>query len=181
MAKRALGPSTTWWLEISALYILAMPGAVSAHHSIAAFYDRSATSEVEGVVTSMFWRNPHVGITLLVENEQGEQEEWKLEGGTLNDLRRTGFETESLNVGDRVRAVGGPSRRGENALSLSILYLPDGQEVSFFGYGTATSTVAAAASNTLSATGIFRVWSNAGSLYQLRAPLSLTPRPRKLR
>lgn len=107
----------------------ALASSAHAHHSVAAFYDRSVVVEVDGVVSAVFWRNPHVGLTLLVENERGDQEKWQLEGGTFNDLTRTGFETESLKIGDRIHAVGGASRRGQKAMYLSSFVLPNGQEV----------------------------------------------------
>ena len=160
---------------IGLIALVCAPLGAQAHHSIAAFYDRSVTAEVEGVVTAVFWRNPHIGITVLVENEQNEQEEWQLEGGTFNDLMRTGFELESLNIGDRVRAVGGASRRGRNEIYMSSLVLPSGEEISLAGLGASTTTASAAARGETSATSIFRVWSSGGALYQLRAPLALTP------
>ena len=162
-------------IAIAAMWLALLPAMVNAHHSVAAFYDRTVTSEVEGIVTSVFWRNPHIGITLQVENEQGEQEEWQLEGGTYNDLMRTGFQLDDLTIGDRIRALGGPSRRGQNALYLSRLVLADGEEISLTGLDAPTTAASAAATEETSATGIFRVWSNGGDLYQLRSPLSLTP------
>ena len=77
---------------------------------------------------------------MLVEYEQNEQEEWQLEGGTFNDLMRTGFELDSLNIGDRVRAVGGASRRGRNEIYMSSLVLPSGEEISLAGLGASTTT-----------------------------------------
>ena len=166
---------TRWWRLLLAPALLVLPCSLSAHHSIAAFYDRSVAAEVEGVVTAVFWRNPHIGITVLVDNDQNEQEEWQLEGGTFNDLMRTGFELDSLNIGDRVRAVGGASRRGRNEIYMSSLVLPSGEEISLAGLGDSTTTASAAARGETSATSIFRVWSSGGTLYQLRAPLALTP------
>ena len=175
MSRRSTILRFVGWRLILTPGLLGLPCSLSAHHSIAAFYDRSVTAEVEGVVTSVFWRNPHIGITLLVENDQNEQEEWQLEGGTFNDLMRTGFETESLNIGDRIRAIGGASRRGRNAIYMSSFVMPSGEEISLAGLDTATTTASAAAHGETSATNIFRVWSNGGALYQLRAPLALTP------
>ena len=97
--------------KVIVLCLAALPGAVLGHHSRFE-YDDGELAEVQGRVQSVFWRNPHIGITLQVANEQGEQEEWQLEGGTYNDLMRTGFQTDSLAIGDRIRALGGPSRRG---------------------------------------------------------------------
>ena len=68
--------------------------------------------EVEGTVSSVFWRSPHIGLTLSVENEAGEPEDWEIEGGTYNDLLRSGFDPETVAIGDPVRIVGAPSRRG---------------------------------------------------------------------
>ena len=53
------------------LTVLIFPATVCAHHSTRAFYDREATVEIEGLVAAAFWRNPHVGLTLIVEDEQG--------------------------------------------------------------------------------------------------------------
>jgi hypothetical protein len=160
---------------LTAVTLVLTAATSSAHHSVAVFYDRSVKTEVEGVVTSVFWRNPHIGITLLVENEQGEAEQWQLEGGTFNDLMRTGFDTDSLNIGDRIHAAGSASRRGENALYLDALTLSDGVEIPLWGTGTATTLASEASEDESSVTNIFRVWSNGGGLYSLRAPLALTP------
>ncbi|HEY5623251.1 MAG TPA: DUF6152 family protein [Gammaproteobacteria bacterium] len=160
---------------LAATFALTISGRAPAHHSVAAFYDRSQKAEVEGVVTDLFWRNPHIGITILVENEQGEDEEWELEGGTYNDLVRSGFDTDRLRVGDRIRAVGGTARRGAKAIYLDSFFLPSGEEVVIAGSGSATSTAAAAATEIPEESGLFRVWSNPGmGIYQLRAPLALT-------
>jgi hypothetical protein len=154
---------------------LVTSGSALAHHSIAAFYDRSIPADVEGVVSDFFWRNPHIGITIMVENEQGEQEEWQLEGGTFNDLQRSGFDTDAIAIGDRIRAVGFAGRRGQNAVYLNQIYLASGEEVVLQGSGRATSTVAATATDVPEVSGIFRVWSNPGmGIYQQRAPLALT-------
>jgi len=154
--------------------LLLLPVAGFAHHSVAAFYDRSGRAEVEGIVSAVFWRNPHIGITLLVENDQGETEEWQLEGGTFNDLMRTGFNTEQLAIGDRLSVAGVPSRRGENAIYIDFLTLRDGASFDIRGTGAATTLASRAAEGDVSASRIFRVWSNSGTLYSLRSPFALT-------
>ena len=84
-----------------------------------AFFDRSIDVEIEGVVTDIFWRNPHIGLTLEVVNEAGQTEGWELEGGTTNTLMRRGFTAESVKIGDHIRAAGAGSRRGELAIFVS--------------------------------------------------------------
>jgi hypothetical protein len=159
---------------------------VSAHHSTRAFYDREASSEIEGVIRSVFWRNPHVGLTLLVRNEQGEQEEWDLEGGTINTLRRRGFSEDSFATGDYVRVAGAPSIRGLNALFVTNMLLPSGQEAIFTdqprpSLWTITDDDASDSQRTAgtrvvgeeAVADLFRVWSF-GRIYRLQTPLALT-------
>ena len=159
---------------------LIAPSVGSGHHSISAFYEPGVSAEIEGTVTSVLWRNPHVRLTLLVENERGETEAFELEGGTLNNLRRRGFGPESVRIGSRVRAVGRPSNRGRNELFVTLLHLPDGQEIPFGDVldpqqRAAERQSAVAPSRTAAnSSGIFKVWSY-DRLYRLHAPLALTP------
>ena len=157
------------------LILLALPVAVAAHHSISAIFDRTQTTEVEGTISSVFWRNPHIGLTVLVENEAGQPEEWEIEGGTYNDLLRSGFDTGTVAVGDRVRIVGAPSRRGLNEMYLDRLLSPAGEELMSSGVTTTDVSVSQGAEDRRAPTGIFRVWVNGGTIYQLREPLSVTP------
>lgn len=161
----------------SALLVLSvLPAAAMAHHSTGAIFDRSRTAEVEGTITAVFWRNPHIGLTLLVENEASEPEEWEIEGGTYNDLMRAGFDTDTVAVGDRVRVVGASSRRGLNEIYLSRVLTPAGEELFHAGVVRTNAGRRPQGSEEQSAaTGIFRVWVNGGRLHRLREPLSLTP------
>jgi len=167
-------------IVVSLAFLMIAPLAL-AHHSVTAFFDRDTTVEVEGVVTDVFWRNPHVGLTLEVVNDAGVTEVWELEGGTTNTLARRGFTADSVNIGDRVRAAGAGSRRGEPAIFVSHLLLPSGREVILSDREepprwTTPSADEAAASADIDATGsgIFKVWGYR-DLYRLRSPLVLTP------
>ena len=163
------------------LVFLVFTPLAMAHHSIGAFFDRSIDVEIEGVVTDIFWRNPHIGLTLEVVNEAGQTEGWELEGGTTNTLMRRGFTAESVRIGDRIRAAGAGSRRGELAILVSHILLPSGQEVGMSDreepprWTTITRAAAAVPEDTdAAASGLFKVW-GFRELYQLRDPLVLTP------
>jgi len=55
---------------------------VSAHHSVTP-YDENTFAELEGVLTEVRWRNPHLGMTLLVQSQGGVEREWELEGDSI--------------------------------------------------------------------------------------------------
>jgi len=48
------------------LSLLLLPLAAYGHHAGAATYDPTASTEVDGVVTRIFWRNPHVHFDVQV-------------------------------------------------------------------------------------------------------------------
>jgi hypothetical protein len=106
---------------------LATSGMAYAHHSVLPF-DHEKFSVLEGVVSEVRWRNPHIRLKLLVENEAGEKEEWDIEGGAANVVARKGVTKEDVSVGDRIRIGGWPSKLGRQELFVVNLLLPDGRE-----------------------------------------------------
>jgi hypothetical protein len=178
----------------AALLGLAIGSPSSAHHSTRAFYDRDTSVEIEGTVTSVSWRNPHVGLTIAVRNDRGVEEQWTLEGGAMNTLQRRGFTADSVGIGAHVRVAGSPSNRGENALYVTNMLLPDGTEVRFGDRAQAlrwadardgSDAVGVGMAGGSAVTGepvadIFGVWT-AGGAYRLRAPLALTAAARAAR
>ena len=146
------------------------------HHSIVAFYDQDRRVEIEGTVTEIFWRNPHVGFTIEVVNAEGVVEEWVTEGNTTSELVRRGFGRESVSIGDRVRAGGRASRRGERMIfgGPSHLLLPGGEEVVLQRTSSSAAETVLAGAADATGTGLFKVWSFLDR-YRLRSPLVLTP------
>ena len=180
--------STMWLSPAAALWLLLLPSSAPAHHSVSAFYDRDEIAEVEGIVTAFFWRNPHVEVNLVVENANGAQEEWHLEGGALNTLTRRGFRQDMVTIGDRVRGAGNPSRRNQREIFVTNFLLSSGDEIIFTdvnaplrwtdssqSLSVASTTGEAAAISQTPPTGIFRVWSWGGTIHRLRGPISATP------
>ena len=154
--------------------LLALPGIAGAHHSTVAIYDPRQMAEVEGVITDVFMKNPHIGLTLLVETATGEEEAWEIEGGTYNELARMNFDESTVAVGTRVRVVGMASRRGANEIYLRQVFSPDGTELMRAGLNTLSRTTEPDAAAEATAQGIFRVWVNGGRIHRLRNPLSPT-------
>ena len=83
-----------------------------AHHSFAAVFDREDPIEITGTVTRIEWVNPHAWFYVDVESEDGQVEEWALEMGSANHLRRRGWNRNALSVGDVVTVLGSRARDG---------------------------------------------------------------------
>ena len=101
-----------------------------SHHSTQVFYDYDDVIEVQGRVTWVLWKNPHVRFNLTSTDGSGNEVAWELEGGSLNSLQRASVSEDVIKVGDVILAAGPRSSRGLNTIYVSNVLLPDGQEVS---------------------------------------------------
>lgn len=146
----------------------ALPAAARAHHSVAAWFDRGATAEIEGVVTDIRWENPHVRFFMRAPNAEGREVEWEIETLSVSGISRWGITADLLSVGDHVRVSGSPSRRGLDNIFVRNLLLPSGQEL-VFGGDPIYSDNALRGGESLSSSegdgsrpelGVFRVWSS---------------------
>lgn len=82
---------------------------VSAHHSRAMF-DIETLVAVEGVVTDVQWRNPHMWVTLDVPGDNGKIESWGFEGSGAASMVAAGISPQILKVGNRVKIIAHPGR-----------------------------------------------------------------------
>ena len=152
-----------------ALLLALLPITASAHHSVAALFDRAAIIEAEGEITRVFWRNPHVQLWITDANGKN----WQLETTSVSTLERFGIRRDLFVEGHVIRVAGNPSRRSDDSIYTSNVLLADGREVLMGGNVTARwsnetidsdERVPLAAANVRAAEenadGIFRVWSN---------------------
>lgn len=85
---------------------------------------------LEGVISTVFWRNPHPRLMLTVTDESGDEQVWELElGGSLKGYEQAGIGEDLVAVGDRVLAAGVVSRRDPTSMGLQNMLLPNGQEL----------------------------------------------------
>ena len=61
---------------------------LAAHHAVAGSYDTSRIIEVEGTVTDVLWRNPHVQVSFQGTDESGQESVWELATTSLSNMRR---------------------------------------------------------------------------------------------
>jgi hypothetical protein len=114
---------------VIAACMLAVAASVAAHHSVPVNFDQSKEVTVSGVLTEIKWINPHARFRLDVKGEDGSTVEWLVEMGSINTMRRAGFETERFALGDTVTVIGWPGRRGRVVL-LRTVVLTDGSRLS---------------------------------------------------
>src|SRR5688572_11131462 len=140
-----------------------------AHHSVSAWFDTTAMTEVEGVVTEFRWQNPHVVFTLRVPGEQGETE-WEIETLSISGISRWGITRDLFAVGDRLRVAGNPARRNASSIFVRNILLPGGREI-VLGGAARWSSDTLRGSELLQARegdasrpvlGLFRTWSTGG-------------------
>lgn len=100
----------------SSLLILAA-FAAHAHHSRAPFL-LDETFEIEGTVTEVAWRSPHVYMEVLAVSPDGSETTWTYEGHSIAGLKRFGWTEDTIKAGDRVVVVANPNRDPERKFGL---------------------------------------------------------------
>ena len=127
-------------------------------------YDRNTVGEIKGDISTIFWRNPHVRLGIVVSSESGEAQEWQVEFGSVNTVERLGVSRDKLNVGDQVTISGDLGRNGRPVMFADALTLSTGEELvlqapSAQRYGLTENALsdARAVDSELRAD-IFRVW-----------------------
>ncbi len=172
-----------------------IPVTSSGHHSFATTFDPDVIAELEGEITEVRWRNPHVAFTLKTVDDSGAEVLWGIESQSLSIMRRMDLATAFIHVGEMVKVAGNPARRSDvNAMFVQNILLPSGEEWVFkFGaspadlrwsdrlMGTTEKWFASEGEASEAERGIFRVWSTtlsggAGSLGRPSYPLTESAR-----
>lgn len=109
---------------IVALAILAT-AAARAHHSFAAEFLDDQTATIEGVVTEVWFKNPHVRYYIDVDTDDG-TETWDVRGKSPTQLIREGWTPKTIQEGDRISVHGHLGRDGRKLMSIISIELADG-------------------------------------------------------
>lgn len=111
------------------LFVLVMCGSAAAHHAATGRYEQDGFGEIEGEITDIFWRNPHVRFLISRTGDDGQEEEWEVEFGSVNTVERIGVSRDMVSVGDRVSVYGRLGRDGLTAMFAGSIIMPNGEEV----------------------------------------------------
>ena len=117
-------------LGVAALvgYLAIGGGVLQAHHSFSAQYDSERSETVEGIVTNVAWRNPHVYFYMDVFDAEGDVTEWSFELSNISAMRNQGWSRGTVNVGDRLEVTGFRARDDSHLLNArAVKRLDDGK------------------------------------------------------
>ena len=120
-----------------------LPTTGQAHHSFAAEYDIDNYITLQGTISEVRFRNPHVQILLDVDHD-GEVTRWNVAGQSVAALRRRGIVADIIAVGDEVTFSGHAGRDGARKLYLDVLVTAAGVRYSVFGDDTKRAAAAVA-------------------------------------
>lgn len=147
------------------------PVNLYAHHSTTHFSDE--VTEMEGVLSDLSWKNPHVYFYVDVE-EDGVTKTWELEAGTIYMIGRAGVTRDLFTVGERVKIAGNKSDVYDDKFWLTNVMGEDGKEILVVATGEAlwgdeliggrgqwTNDAFVKGGEASEGSGIFRVWSPA--------------------
>jgi len=87
-------------------FLLVAVSPVSAHHSFAAEFNADKPVSLMGKVTKIEWSNPHVWFYMDVTDSSGKVQNWGVEMGSPNGLMRSGWDRNSLKIGEVVTVEG---------------------------------------------------------------------------
>lgn len=100
--------------------------SVQAHHNYFTEFNPRVEMTLEGVVSKVDWRNPHIEVYLDVTDEQGNVVTWRMPNAAPFVAAQNGWDENTLSVGDELAFIGWPSRDGSNAMRAIKMIFDDG-------------------------------------------------------
>jgi|TARA_B110000483_G_scaffold141911_1_gene169574 hypothetical protein len=103
----------------------------TAHHNWSAIYDVNSDIEIEGVISAIEWRNPHIRVSFTVDGGAANEKIYTTESNSVSSLTRMDVTSDLLAVGTQVRVAGYRSRTSDTDIFMNHLLLPSNREVIF--------------------------------------------------
>jgi hypothetical protein len=102
-------------------------GPALAHHSMA-IYDQTREITLTGTVTEFRLTNPHIQILFDVKDDQGNIERWSSIGDNPVNLRRKGWNRNTIKPTDQITISGYPAKDGRPLMTTHKIVL-NGKEL----------------------------------------------------
>jgi hypothetical protein len=97
-----------------------------AHHSVFAEYDINKSVTIEGVITEIWFKSPHIRVFVAVTDADGNEVIWNTHGHNPAVLRRRGWVRDTLKVGERITMSGDPTYDGSPKMFIRVITREDG-------------------------------------------------------
>jgi hypothetical protein len=111
---------------VAALLLLGTLAPASAHHTVASFFDTNNLVTLQGTLTNVDWRNPHVILRLETRGDNGDPVSWHVETLNVQGLTRQGLTQASFKPGAAFTAKVCVARDGTRWAVTHTLTTPDG-------------------------------------------------------
>ncbi len=98
----------------------------AAHHSVYATFDINRSETIEGVVTEVWFKSPHIRVSVEVTDDVGDKVVWTTVGHNPTALRRRGWVRDTLKVGEKITMSGDPTHDGAPLLFIRVITREDG-------------------------------------------------------
>ncbi len=115
--------------------LLSVAGPLFAHHGRGATYDMKKEVALKGTITEVYWRNPHIQISVDVKDDAGKTTTWVIEHSNITTLAMQGYGKTTLKVGDNVTAYIHPGATGQPVGLCVKFVMADGRQVFQRGAG----------------------------------------------
>jgi hypothetical protein len=83
---------------------------LSGHHSFAAYYFEDQMIDIEGAVSELEFKSPHVWLHVATRDGAGKERVYSAEWANPTRLERDGITKDTVKIDDAVRVWGSPSR-----------------------------------------------------------------------
>ena len=107
--------------------LLTIAAPMRAHHSMA-MYDQTREITLTGTVTEFRLTNPHIQILFDVTSDQGTIEHWGSIGDNPVNLRRKGWNRNTIKPRDQITITGYPAKDGRPLMTTHKILL-NGKEL----------------------------------------------------
>jgi Family of unknown function (DUF6152) len=99
--------------------LLCVAGVADAHHS-RAYYDMTKEIVIEGMVTDLEWKNPHISMSVQTQGADGALRLQKIELTSVSMARAMGLSREAIAVGSIVSVRAHPGRGGPGTRAVGL-------------------------------------------------------------